>query len=351
MHGVLLSRRQLLRATNGSLLLLATGARAAEPSHSSGEASIEVSTDFQRIVTDAGAGGYQAFPDICRTRNGDLICVFYAGYSHISHPTPSLPQGGRICGIRSRDDGKTWSAPFVVADTPDDDRDPSIVCLPDGRLLVNFFRYGLNGECDTCIAQSRDNGNTWFQPAIVMPSFATSTPIRRLKSGRLLLIVYTVDGNGKRSFPAVCLSDNGGRTWSTPHPIGERAGKTLDETDILERSDGTLLAVMREVMCGAVSKDRGETWGDVYNLGFPGHCPYLLMTRCGVLIMAHRLPGTALHYSLDEGRTWVGPVAIDSTIGAYPSMVELKDGTVLCVYYEEGKGSAIRARRIAVART
>jgi sialidase-1 len=31
--------------------------------------------------------------------------------------------------------------------------------------------------------------------------------------------------------------------------------------------------------------------------------------------------------------------------GAYPSTVELNDGSVLVVYYEEGAGSAIRARR------
>jgi hypothetical protein len=36
---------------------------------------------------------------------------------------------------------------------------------------------------------------------------------------------------------------------------------------------------------------------------------------------------------------------IDSHIGAYASTVELRDGTVLVVYYEEGEGSAIRARR------
>ncbi len=100
---------------------------------------------------------------------------------------------------------------------------------------------------------------------------------------------------------------------------------------------------MREVMCGAESHDGGKTWGPVYDLGFPGHCPYLLMTRNGVLLMAHRLPNTALHYSTDEGRTWHGPIIIDNVIGAYPSLVQLKDGRVLCVYYEEGANSAIRA--------
>ena len=38
-----------------------------------------------------------------------------------------------------------------------------------------------------------------------------------------------------------------------------------------------------------------------------------------------------------------------STVGgAYPSMVELPDGLVYCVYYEEGKGASIRAVRMRV---
>ena len=41
-------------------------------------------------------------------------------------------------------------------------------------------------------------------------------------------------------------------------------------------------------------------------------------------------------------------MAVDSVIGAYPSMVSLKDGSVLTVYYEEGGGSNIRARKFRI---
>ena len=56
-------------------------------------------------------------------------------------------------------------------------------------------------------------------------------------------------------------------------------------------------------------------------------------------------PATALHVSRDECRTWQGPYVLDTVGGAYPATVELKDGTVLAIYYEEGEGSAIRALR------
>jgi hypothetical protein len=310
---------------------------------------VEVVDSPRRIVTDAGAGGYQAFPDICRLKSGELFCVFYAGYTHVSFPNEKLPKGGRICAVRSRDEGKTWTAPEIVLDTDEDDRDPSVCCLPDGSLLLNFFTYDRTQAVNTCVSRSKDSGRTWSAPEVILPGYATSTPARRLRSGRLLLPVYYANAKEKRSFAAVCHSDDNGRTWSSPHAIGLTAGLTLDETDVFERKDGTVLAVMREVMAESESRDHGLTWGPVRKLGFPGHCPYLLRTKSGVLLMAHRVPQTSLHVSLDEGRTWTGPIIIDNVIGAYPSLVALKNGRILCVYYEEGPGSAIRAVELEVA--
>lgn len=70
----------------------------------------------------------------------------------------------------------------------------------------------------------------------------------------------------------------------------------------------------------------------------------------------HHPPGSpravaSLHYSLDECQTWSDNVLVDTVGGAYPSMVNLKDGTVLIVYYEEGAGSSIRAKRLRATRS
>ena len=125
--------------------------------------------------------------------------------------------------------------------------------------------------------------------------------------------------------------------------------RSLDaETDIIELKDGTLYAAQRPVMCFSVSADRGRTWSVSKPMGFEGHCPYFLRTADDIILVAHRLPATSLHYSLDEGKTWSQNVPVDNVIGAYPSMVNLKDGSVLIVYYEEGAGSSIRAKRFRV---
>jgi hypothetical protein len=67
-----------------------------------------------------------------------------------------------------------------------------------------------------------------------------------------------------------------------------------------------------------------------------------------VILLAHRVPDTSLHWTADEGKTWNGPMRIDTVGGAYASLVELPDGLVYCVYYEEGKGSSIRGVRLRV---
>jgi len=70
---------------------------------------------------------YKAFPYICKLDNGELICVFYAGYGHLSLPNAKVPKGGRICIMRSRNNGRTWSEPQMLVDLDGDDRDPSIM--------------------------------------------------------------------------------------------------------------------------------------------------------------------------------------------------------------------------------
>jgi hypothetical protein len=66
----------------------------------------------------------------------------------------------------------------------------------------------------------------------------------------------------------------------------------------------------------------------------------------GIVLLAHRVPSTSLHYSLDDCATWSSNVLVDEVSGAYPSLVNLRDGSVLIVYYEEGEGSSIRAKRL-----
>jgi len=315
----------------------------------------------RRICTDAGAGGYQAFPDVCRLSSGDLLCVFYAGYAHISHPSAELPLGARVCGIRSSDEGRTWSPAFVVADTPYDDRDPSVVETTSGEVICNFFTYYHGGPKrppgkpdaykEIWLVRSADHGRTWTKPeriaSVADERYGCSSPIRQLSDGALLMPVYREMRDPLGCWSGVIRSTDGGRKWSAPCMIDE-TNPDNDEPDIVELPDKRLMCMMRtnggKSMWKSVSGDGGRSWSRPETVGFYGQAPYLLLTKGRVLICSFRGPGTSMRLSMDMGRTWGGNVRIDDCGGAYPSMLELPDGRVLVVYYEEGARSALRQR-------
>ncbi len=339
----------------------------------------EPTTSFVYVCRDAGAGGYQAFPDICRLGDGRLMCIFYASYHHIGLPRTENPLGGRISYCLSDDEGHSWSEPAVLFDGPDDERDPSIVRLNNGRLICNYFSLHRVASSETpCpnpfdepytgrgtwIITSDDDGATWATPRKVYDEY-TSSPIRELSGGRLIMPLYAEVGGERPSIcGAVGISDDGGETWSSSVKI-DNAGLPLDaETDVIELTDGRLWAALRSShspACFAISTDRGDTWSVSEPMNFVAHCPYLFRPeRGGPIWLGYRgyktLDGTGqgftgLRCSTDECKTWSDPIVVDPHVGAYPSMVRLKDGSVLIVYYEEGSKSSIRARRFCATPT
>src|SRR5262249_54446705 len=185
----------------------------------------------------------------CRLPNGDLFCVFYSGYGHVSTPNDKWPKGGRIMAVRSSDTGQTWNKPVVVIDTDQDDRDPSVACLKDGTLLLNWFTLHQN-RVTVLLARSTDKGKTWSKPVKLdldsRYSFACSSPVRELPDGSLILGLYHEDNKKNLALGATVKSSDGGRTWQNLALIGERSGVWLDaETDVVPLMDGRLLAALR----------------------------------------------------------------------------------------------------------
>jgi Neuraminidase (sialidase) len=195
--------------------------------------------------------------------------------------------------VRSTDNGKTWSEPVVAIDTDQDDRDPSVACLKDGTLLLNWFTLQKN-QVAVLLARSTDNGKTWSEPVqlkLDSPySFACSAPVRQLPDDSLILGLYCEDDKTKRAFGATVKSYDGGKTWKDLAYIGEKADIYPDaETDVVRLKDGKLLAALRSSkvdMHYALSDDSGKTWGPVQSFGFKGHCPYFLRHTSGVILLA-----------------------------------------------------------------
>jgi len=318
------------------------------------------SQEFAVISKGGEAGPYQAFPDAARLSNGDIVSVFYSGYGHVSLPKPGWKKGGRLCLVRSKDEGKTWSEPKIFFDDEKDNRDPHITQLNDGTLICSFFslmpRPGENHTTEkrqtsgTEIIMSHDNGETWdTTPRAIAPGWFVSAPVRQLKDGTCLLGVYHTDKDTKERLGGVLISKDNGRTWGNVKEIGKGQNLPIDaETDVIELKDGRIFAALRssdKTLHYAYSNDTGETWQPAVDSGFRGHAPHLNRLRTGEIIMTHRLPDTSFHVSRDDTKTWEGPYLIDKVFGGYAATVELKDDSILAVYYTEGKNSHIRTRR------
>lgn len=338
----------------------------------------------QIISHGALTGHYQAFPDACRLHNGDIAVVFYAGSGHVTLPSAEYPRAGRICLTFSSDEGLTWTEPTILYDDEFDNRDPHIAQLADGTLICSFFSL-LHGEklgdweaLGAKLVYSQDGGITWntdYGQQLELPHYFCSAPVRQLSDGTCLLPLYIQKDD--QAWGAVIHSQDAGRTWSGPVAIGQESGLFLPaETDIVEREDGSLLALLRGDtaplrggtdinMQSAVSTDCGHTWSAVRDLGFMAHAPHLTRHSSGALLFAHRgmpLPDydgedtnlpefywqdkyTGLRISYDDGESWSEPHVLSASPGAYPSCVELEDGSVLVVYYAEGEASSVAALR------
>lgn len=129
----------------------------------------------------------------------------------------------RIMVARSRDQGRTWSTPVAVNDTPDERGvfNPAIAASPDGlHLTVIFYdkRHddGTGRWVDLYLAESFDGGTTW-EPNVRITTESSDLEKAPLTSGRRML------GDYQGIVPALNLETPGVALWvdtrvETPDP-------------------------------------------------------------------------------------------------------------------------------------
>ena len=299
------------------------------------------------VVKDAGVDRFEAYPRVIRLSNGSLLMAFYA-----RPPRQSL---GKVACVRSEDNGRTWSDLTTIADTEGDDRNGVLIETDDGTVLCHFHIFRPSTKsAQLQMAVSGDYGKTWRLAADWLSGAPATSGIGaaaiELADGALILPIYTTaSGSGTLYRPALLRSQDRGKTWGDLSLIDADTKHRHCEPALVVLPDRRWLCLMRPCMCRCYSSDQGRTWTKPERVGFRGDCPCLLRTSAGVLLCAHRHPGTSLSYSLDDGAHWTGPLTIDPCKGGYPSMVELPDGSILCVYCDGSKTSDIWSVRFEAA--
>jgi sialidase-1 len=329
-----------------------------------------VATD--RVTVAQTPGRHYAFPGLARLKDGELVVVFRDGVEHVcAH--------GRIALVRSKDGGRTWTKPVTIADTPSDERDPSVHVLPDGRMLVTMnvwnswlanpvLRKRFAGETARIEADgprtytgakmmvSDDGGSTWGD-AFRIPPFSPHGP-RVANDGSLYYIgARTVRPRRRVEFWRAAEGDI--RTWQRISLVadqewaatGPKRLAAYGEPNVTQLPDGTWLACLRVNSDGLVrtsrSTDGGVTWSEPETTPVRGFPQHLLPLQDGRILMTYGYrfhpAGVRAVLSSDGGRTWdleneiiLRLNAADWDLG-YPVSLELEPGLVLTVYYISDK--------------
>jgi hypothetical protein len=313
-------------------------------------------SDLSRGLVASGQG---YFPVAQRLADGRIAVVFRGG-------APHLGVGGRLDIAFSADDGKTWTKPTVVVDSPADDRNPAFGQAADGTLVVGFWRtttYDEQGRYDsalpgkprtTWVTRSADGGKTWDQPVeIDIRDIGYGSPYGKIVAtpgGALLMPVYghgPAGAAGEWSY--LYRSTDAGRTWVRFATVGQ---EKFNETAVVRLRSGRLVAALRGVRPAdgvflAESRDDGKTWSDPQPLAPAAHHPAdLLELPDGrvLLTVGRRVPprGVVGLVGDADGRfDWAArfPLIDDatSTDCGYPSSVLLPGGRAATFYYAVGR--------------
>ena len=209
----------------------------------------------------------------------------------------------------SEDRGATWSEP--IHSPVSSPAGPAL--LANGDLLYLGKDAGAMGEGRILAARSRDGGRSWNV------------------EGTVPLYPGTVAGN-----------------YHEPHVVELPTGRLLGMIRVENHPDCdlTALGVVNFSLMQSESDDGGRTWSVPRPLGFHGSPPQLLRHSSGALVCVYgfRQPGYGQRamLSYDDGASWehdwiIRADGLDFDLG-YPKSVEMDDGSIFTVYYQRVPG-------------
>ena len=369
-----INRRQMLSSTGVAATCVALGI----PRRASAAPRAEM---HETKVISHQPHLYHGWPTLARRAGGQLLLVCSGGRE--AHVCPF----GRVDLMRSDDNGETWSWPRVVMDGPIDDRDAGVLETAKGTILITTFT-SLAYESGLTKAEKIEPGQPGAWPedklkrwqavhnrvsaeerqAALSVWMVRSTDGGVTFSGRYFCQVDSPHGpvqlsDGRLLYAGkelwhgehrigVCESTDDGKSWQWLAEVPTREGDANEkyhELHAVETADGRIVVQIRNhnkansgETLQSESADGGKTWSTPHEIGVWGLPSHLLRLKDDRLLMTYghrRAPlGNQARVSEDHGRTWSEAMIIsgDGVSGdlGYPSTVQLDDGSLVTVWYE-----------------
>jgi len=266
------SEGDIIALRNGKLLAAWTDFSGGPADHATAVISAAKSNDGgrtwgERFVLQENIGKQNVMSaSLLRLHSGEILFFFLQKNSQTDL---------KVLVRRSRDDAQRWSAPQVV--TPGAGyhimNNARAIQLKSGRILcpISFCEDIFSRECRlrNFVYLSDDGGRTWRRSADVVECEkrgAMEPGLVELKNGNVLQIIRTQLGQIWFS-----ISTDGGNKWSAPKPFGVESPES--PSTIARTPNGKLLLVYnpnnppgvshvnaRTPLVGALSDDEGRTW-------------------------------------------------------------------------------------------
>jgi hypothetical protein len=143
---------------------------------------------------------------------------------------------------------------------------PSIYRIVDGAGRERLWVFTSSRGIDRLM--SEDGGRSWAErPPLGFTCGMPFTGMAPLKDGRTAAFGQ-MRAKGEDQGVIMCVTEDGGLTWTPPRMIARKAGKNLCEPTVIRSPDGAeLCCLMREnrhtgnsMMC--FSRDEGATWSE-----------------------------------------------------------------------------------------